>query len=618
MQLSRVFGLRTVALCMLLVLIVSAVAACGGEPPAAQAPEATPGTPTEGVGVTPEEEMPTEEETPDEEETPSEDATATEEETPSEGAVTTPSRGTPIAQSDAFLVFGDSGEPDSLDSMNTTTGVALIVTRQIEEPLIDFEPGTLNLIPSLATSWEPNEDSTRWTLELRDDVTFHDGTPFNADAVVFNFQRMADPQSEFGFRDEGNTFAIFPQIFGGFLGDEGCFWDSIGAIDEYTVAITLTRPTPLLPNLIAASYFGISSPAAIQEAGAAYGTPEVGGVGTGPFKFLEWQPGQSLTLVRNEDYWGDKARMPGLVVRFIGDPAQRLAELQSGSVDYTFNLAPEARETIEASDDLEVTPVEPYNIAYLSMNINNPPLDNVEVRRAIGYAINREEVLDAFYTGVGTVANDFLPDVLSWARPADSDIETFTYDPDKARELLAQAGYPDGFSTMQLPDGSEVPLELWYMPVSRPYYPAPQPVAEAYASYLADVGIEVELKTEDWGVYLDNWDAGTKYGLVMLGWAGDYADPNNFLLTHFGPGVVKQSGYTNQEVFDLLANAAAAPTQEESAELFQQAGVLINQDMPRFPVVHAPPVYAQKADLEGWVPSPTGSGDDFATIFIEK
>jgi peptide/nickel transport system substrate-binding protein len=171
---------------------------------------------------------------------------------------------------------------------------------------------------------------------------------------------------------------------------------------------------------------------------------------------------------------------------------------------------------------------------------------------------------------------------------------------------------------MTLPDGSEAPLELWYMPVSRPYYPAPQPVAEAYAAYLAAVGIDVELQTEDWGVYLDNWDAGTKYGLVMLGWTGDYADPNNFLFTHFGPGVVQQSGYENQEVFDLLSAAPAAPTQEEAAELFQQANVLINQDLPRMPVVHAPPVYAQKAEMEGWIPSPTGSGDEFATIFIEK
>ncbi|NJO08120.1 MAG: hypothetical protein HC876_22860 [Chloroflexaceae bacterium] len=237
------------------------------------------------------------------------------------------------------------------------------------------------------------------------------------------------------------------------------------------------------------------------------------------------------------------------------------------------------------------------------------------MRQAIAHAIDREAILEGFYSGVGTIADDFLPDGLAWARP--DDIVRYEYDPERARELLAEAGYPDGFSTMTLPDGSEAPLELWYMPVSRPYYPTPQPVAEVYATYLADIGIEVELKTEDWGVYLDNWDAGTKYGLVMLGWTGDYADPNNFLFTHFGPGVIPQSGYDNPAVFDLLAKASVAPSQDAAADLFKQAGTLLNEELPRLPIVHAPPVYGQKTALEGWVPSPTG-GEPFNDIFIEK
>jgi peptide/nickel transport system substrate-binding protein len=627
MSQSREIWLRPVALLMLFVLLLSALAACGGQQPAPEAEPETAETPEEEAApeegaeeeAAPEEgaeEEAAPEEGAEEEAAPEESA---EEAAPEEGAEeeAAPEEGA-AEESGSFLVFGNSGEPDSLDSMNTTTGTSLIVTRQIEETLVGFVPGSLDLQPALATSWEANEDSTVWTFELREGVDFHDGTPFNAEAVVFNFERMADPEFEFGFRDEGNTFAIFPQIFGGYVGEEGSVWGGVEAVDEYTVEFTLTQPTPLFADWIAASYFGISSPAAIQEHGVEYGTPAVGGVGTGPFQFLEWQPGQSLTLERYDNYWGETARMPGLVVRFIDDAAQRLAELEAGAVDYTLNLTPDARETIANNDDLEVTPVEPFTIAYLSMNLNNPPLDIPEVRQAIAHAIDREAILDGLYSGVGTPAYTFLPDVLAWARPDEADLNLYEYDPERAQELLAEAGFPDGFDTMTLPDGSEAPLELWYMPVSRPYYPAPQPVAEAYAAYLAAVGIDVELQTEDWGVYLDNWDAGTKYGLVMLGWTGDYADPNNFLFTHFGPGVVQQSGYENQEVFDLLSAAPAAPTQEEAAELFQQANVLINQDLPRMPVVHAPPVYAQKADMEGWIPSPTGSGDEFATIFIEK
>ncbi len=575
---------RTLALWVLLISTTLVVAACGGAAPApAPAPTEAPAT-----------EAPT-------------DAPAAE---PTDAPAADTGGDT-----DSFLVFGNSGEPDTLDSMDTTTGTSLYVTQQMLETLVTFAPGTLDLEPGLATEWTANEDSTEWTFTLREGVTFHDGTPFNAEAVVFNFRRIAEEDFEFGFRDEGKVYAIFPDIFGGYAGSEDTIWRGVEAVDDTTVVFTLNTPTPLFPNFLAADYFAISSPTAVQELGADYGTPNGGAVGTGPFRFLEWRPGESISMERYEDYWGEPARMPGVTVRFIDDAAQRLAELQAGAVDFTVNLAPDARETIANDPNLAVPPLEPFNIAYLSLNINNPPLDNPLVRQAIAHAIDKEAILEGLYGGVGTVAVDFLPDALAWARA--DDLNAYEYDPERARELLAEAGFPDGFSTMQLPDGSEVPLQLWYMPVSRPYYPDPQPVAELFSAFLADVGIEVELQTEDWGVYLDNWDAGTKYGMVMLGWTGDYADPNNFLRTHFGPGTVKEAGYDNQEVFDLLDEAGVAASQEEAAALFKQAGTLINADLPRIPIVHAPPVYGQRADLEGWVPSPSG-GEPFAPIFIPR
>ncbi len=587
MKRSQISLQRALPLWALLLVVMLVVAACGGTTPApAPAPTEAP----------PAAEAPTE---------------APAAEAPTEA----PAAEAPAADTSSFLVFGNSGEPDSLDSMDTTTGTALYVTQQILETLIDFEPGTLNLAPSLATAWEANEDSTEWTITLRDDVSFHDGTPFNADAVVFNFRRLAEEDFEFGFRAEGKTYAIFPDIFGGYAGSPDTIWEGVEAVDDTTVVFKLRQPTPLFPNFLAAAYFGISSPTAVQELGADYGTPKGGAVGTGPFKFLEWRPGESISLVRNEDYWGEPAKMPGVTVRFIGDAAQRLAELQAGAVDFTINLAPDARATIANDPNLTSPPLEPFNIAYLSMNMNNPPFDNVLVRQAVAHAIDKEEILEGLYGGVGDVAEDFLPDALAWARP--KDIDPYPFDPERAKELLAEAGFPDGFSTMTLPDGTESPVILWYMPVSRPYFPTPQPVAELFAAQLADVGIQVELQTEDWGVYLDNWDAGTKYGLVMLGWTGDYADPNNFLRTHFGPGTVREAGYNNPEVFRLLDEAGTADSQEEAAALFQQAGTLINADLPRIPIVHAPPVYGQRANLEGWIPSPSG-GESFANLFISR
>lgn len=511
-----------------------------------------------------------------------------------------------------FLVYGYSGEPSSLDAANSN---GVNITAQIEESLASFKPGTLELAPGLAESWTPNDDSTEWTFKLRPGVKFHDGTDLNADAVVFNFQRYADPAFEYGYRDQGNTFSIFPYIFGGFQGDPASLWGGVEKVDDATVKFTLTRPTPLFPNLIAASYFGISSPDAIKQAGAKYGTPEGGAVGTGPLKFLEWTPGQSLTLVRNDEYWGDKAKLPGVVVRFIADAPERLAELQAGAIDLTTDLDPSAREAIQNDANLAITPLEAFNTALLLFNTNDKPFDDVRVRQAVAYAIDKKAILDAFYGGQGTVADDVLPDSLGWARP--QTLDSYAYDPEKAKSLLAEAGYPDGFSTIVLTDTTEVPLELWYIPVSRPYFPTAKPIAEAIATYLADVGIKVELKTEDWGTYLKNINAGAKHGIIQSGWIGDYGDPNNFLYTQFGPVGENQTGYKNEELWKLLEQAGTAKTLEESTKLFQEAGAIINKDLPRIPIVHAPPLLAQKKALTGWVPNPT-SGESWATISIEK
>jgi peptide/nickel transport system substrate-binding protein len=592
MRLSRISWRSCSATALLLALVLPILAACGGGAPATSEPAAT-SAPAAQATAAPEK--------------PTEAA-------PAATAAPAASGG---ADTSKFLVFGNSGEPDNIDTMDTFSGQALYVGIQAQELLIDLKPGTLDLVPRLATEWKPNADSTEWTLKLQQGVKFTDGTPFNADAVVFNFKRMAEPDFEFGFRGggTGKKYESFPTLFGGYKGDPKSVWKDIAKVDDSTVKFSFTQPLSLFPNYLAGTYFGIASPDAVKKAGAKYGTPDGGIVGTGPFTFVEWRPGENITFVRNDDYWGDKAKMPGLVIRFLKDAPQRVAELKAGSVDFATNLPPDATPDMKNSSDLQVVPFPAFNIAYLALDETVKPLNDLKVRQAIAYAIDKKTILDSLYAGVGTVATDFLPDGLAWARPDNPD--PYEYNPDKAKELLKEAGYPNGFSTMVMTDGTEVPLEMWYMPVSRPYYPTPKPVAEAYQSYLADVGIKVELKTEDWGVYLDNFTTGKKRGITMLGWTGDYADPNNFLFTHFGPGNEVEAGYKNQDVWDLLGKAGGATSQDEAAKFYKQAGALINKDLPRIPIVHAPPVYAAKKGVEGWVPSPTGS-ESFASVFIQK
>ncbi len=594
MQVATSSWRRTTALMLLTALLIPVLAACSGTPSGSST------TPVPGATAVP---------------------AATSVPAPTADGAAPTADTAPTADSSSsedtskFLVYGNSGEPNSVDSMDTDSGQALVVTQQISEPLLDRVTDPSTVSPQLAEKWEPNANSTEWTFTLRQGVKFHDGTDFNADAVVFNFQRMADPAFEFGYRDEGKTYPAFNSIFGGFADNPETLWGGIEKVDDYTVKFIMKQPFPLLPNVLSAAYFGISSPDAVKKAGAKYGTPEGGAVGTGPFTFESWRSGENIILVRNENYWGTKAKMPGAIVRFISDAPARLAELQAGSIDFTVNLPADAGPTIESDANLKIVPLEPFNVAYISMNFNNKPFDNPKVRQAIAHAINKQEILDGFYGGIGEVANDFLPPSMSWARPDQGPI--YEYDPEKAKQLLAEAGYPDGFSTMVLTDGAEVPLEFWYMPVSRPYFSTPKPIAEAFAAQLAEVGIQVELKTEDWGAYLDNVDAGKKHGMWMLGWTGDYSDPNNFLYVFFGPIAKIQQGYDNPQLIELLQQAGSAPNQAASAALFKQAGEIIRNEVPRVPVVHAPPVQAAKKGVEGWKPSPFGS-DPWTPISLQK
>ena len=495
------------------------------------------------------------------------------------------------AQDDSTLVFCQSGLPVTLDTGQD--GNSLTVGYQILEPLVFFEQGTGNTAPGLATEWSANEDSTEWTFTLREGVTFQDGTPFNAEAVKFNLDRWNDPANEYRF---DKPFVPWTWIFGGFLG-EGSVLDSVDVVDEYTVRLNLNEAVSFVPAMLASSYFGMHSPAAVQEGGADYGTPNGTVVGTGPFEFEEWVDGSQVAVSAYGNYWGEAPGVGSIVFLGIEDPTARLAQLKSGSCDIAVvNLSSDDFEQVESDASIEPAMVEAnLNVGYLAFHQDNEPFGDERVRQAVAYAIDQQAIVDAFYAGLGQVASQFVPPAL-WGR--DEGLEPYAYDPERARELLAEAGYPDGFET-----------ELWYMPVSRPYFPAPEDIATAMATYLADVGISAELMTEDWGTYLEDYDDG-KFPMYMLGWSADFADPDNFLYTFFGPSVVAANGWTGpqqEEALSLLNDARRASTQEERQALYEQLSNLISESAVQIPVAHNRVLNAVNVDVEGFVPSPLGS-----------
>ncbi|MGF1480289.1 MAG: ABC transporter substrate-binding protein [Cyanophyceae cyanobacterium] len=500
------------------------------------------------------------------------------------------------------LVYGSGGPPVSLDPGTITDGNSIVVQQQIYNRLVQFEPGTTELAPSLAEAWSSPDDGKTWTFQLREGVQFHDGTDFNAEAVEFNVQRWWDPEFEYGYRDSGKTYNIWSDLFGGFKGTPDSLLQEITIEDDYTITFVLNQAFAAFPDAIASGYFGIASPTAIQEAGAEYGTPAGGAVGTGPFVFEEWQTGESVTMSAYADYWQEELpELDQLVIRFVTDPAARLAQLRAGTLDFTVDLAPDQLNEIESDPNLEAIFRPSLNVGYLALNPSYEPLASPEVRQAIATAINRSEIVNAFWGELGETDSHFLPPTLEEFRS--KSVEQYKYDPEQARQALAEAGYPNGFD-----------LDLWYMPVSRPYFPTPKAIAEAFAAELSAIGINVNLQTKDWAAYLEDRRQPPGFQAFMLGWTGDYGDPDNFYYAHFGPGATDDLGnWRNEEVVELLNRGRETIDESERQTIYAQVDEILVDEAVRIPIVHSQPLLAKRTSVEGWTPSPFGS-EPFSTI----
>ena len=320
------------------------------------------------------------------------------------------------------MIYGVGVDATTMDphfANNTPTGNVIF---QVHENLTAFDdPKTMNPVGKLAKDWEVAEDGLTWTFYLREGITFHDGAPFNAEAVKKSFDRILDPA--LGAPRRSNFDMI----------------DRLEVVDEYTVNIITKVPYAALPSLLTCYNAVILSPKAIEEYGDQYSTHASG---TGPFKLSEWIPGESMTLVRNDNYWGEKPSIEKLVLKIIPEDATRVMALQTGEVDFISNVPPFEIKNLEAHKDIRVEMHEGFRTIYLGMVLKRPPFDNILVRQALNYAIDREALINGFLEGAATIAVG--PEATS-IPGASSDLFQYTYNPEKAKQLLAEAGYPNGF-----------------------------------------------------------------------------------------------------------------------------------------------------------------------------
>jgi peptide/nickel transport system substrate-binding protein len=513
------------------------------------------------------------------------------------------------------LVFGTAADPVVLDGALVSDGESLRAIDQMFEGLVTLKQGSTEVVPALAESWEANADGTSWTFKLREGVEFHDGEPFNAEAVCFNFDRWYNFTGPFQL--ESATY-YWQTVFGGFSDKKTpSLYKSCEATDDSTVVINLTKPSSSFLGALALTNFTFASPKALQEFGAdegsvdeetgfkptgTYGTEHP--TGTGPFKFESWTRGDRLVMVRNDDYWGDKAKLDRIIFRPIADNAARLQALQNGDIQGYDLVEPQDIQTIEDDSSLQILDRPAFNVAYVGINQKMPNMDKLEVRQAIAHGLDRQAVVDNFYAGRGEVATQFMPPSLFGYA---DDVTEYEYDPAKAKSLLQKAG-------VQMP----FQIDFWYpTDVSRPYMPDPKRNFEAFAASLNKSGFKVVPHSAPWSPdYLGAAQEGKAGHLHLLGWTGDFGDPDNFVGTFFQQPT-DQFGFENEELFAKLTEAETETDEATRTTLYQEANRMIMDFLPGVPYVHTEPAIAFDANVKGYVPSPV-SLEPFSIVSIEE
>jgi len=453
------------------------------------------------------------------------------------------------------LIVGQIAEPKSLDPAAVTAVNDFRILVNVYEGLVRYAPGTLEVEPGLAESWEISEDGTEYTFKLREGVTFHDGTPFNAAAVKFNFDRMLN--EDHPYHDTGP----FPLAF--FFGAV----EETQVVDDLTVKFKLNAPyAPFLSNLAYPTGL-IVSPEAVKQYGADYGRHPTG---TGPFTFAEWRSNEAVVIEKNAEYWGDPAGTEAVVFRPITDANTRVAEMLAGGIDMMVEVPPTSLSQFQGEGFDVVEQAGPH-VWFLILNAKEGPFADKRVRQAANYAINKDAIVNDVLEGTAEVAAGPTPPAFAWAYNAD--LDPYPYDPEKAKALIAEAGAEGAELTFFVTEGGSGMLD-------------PVPMGTAIQADLNAVGFDVKIETYEWNTFLGEVNPGLegKADMAEMAWMTNDPDTLPFLALRSAAwpdkGGFNSGYYANPKVDELLEAARVATDQDERARLYKEMQAIVQEDAP--------------------------------------
>ena len=477
------------------------------------------------------------------------------------------------------VVVGMEAEPPGLDPGQALGLHTLRVTAEIFETLVATRPDSTEVIPGLAESWTTSPDGMIWTFKLRRGVRFHDGTPLDAAAVKFTFDRVIDPTHPHAKSGKWSFVT-------GYLSSV----KSVEVLDPQTVQLHLKYPTGSLPALLALPNCAIVSPTAFTKAPADFDTKPVG---SGRYKFESWERGSRLVLRRNDDYWGVKGKPQALVYRGIPEANTRVSELLTGGVDLILPIPPDFVERLEKTSGVTVHKATGLTVWYAGFNVEKKPFTDRRVRQAFNHAVNKDAIVRDILKGTGIPAvGPLLPG--TWA--FEPNVHKYPYNPGLARKLLAEAGYPNGLE-----------VDFW-VPESGSGMQAPVEMSTVIQANLAAVGVKAPLKTFEWGSYLGKVRSDAP-AMFALSWFLKSEDPDLSMYPLFfskNQPLPNRSNYNNTEVDQLLVQARQLTDRAKRAELYRKAQRLIVEDAPWLFVDHEVQVVATRANVKGFHLHPSG------------
>ncbi|MDQ0337943.1 peptide/nickel transport system substrate-binding protein [Caldalkalibacillus uzonensis] len=463
----------------------------------------------------------------------------------------------------------------SLDPHGATDNPSSNVAHNIYETLF-YRDKNGEIQPLLAEDYEQVDEVT-WHIKLREGVTFSDGTPFNAEAVKVNLERLLDEDlgSPRAFIFENNP-------------EKNGWLESVNVVDEYTVEIKTWYPySPMLAHFTHSAGQMIS-PAAIEAEKNGETTIATNPVGTGPFVLERWEPGQEIVLKKNENYWGEPPKLDSITFMVVPEDSTRLAMLETGEIHIAEPVQPSDVSRVEASPNMELYHVDSVSLTYISFNTQKEPFNDVRVRKAISMAINKEEIINGIVGGAGIPAvGPLAPDVFGYH----DGVSQLEYNPEQAKELLAEAGYPDGFKTTIWTNDNQVREDI----------------AEVVQAQLKEIGVDAEIEVLEWGAYLEK-TANGEHDMFILGWGtvtydADYGTYALFHSNNHGePG--NRSFYTNEEVDAMLDQARQETDPDTRIELYRHIQEYLVDEAPMIYLYHPEWLIGLAPNVKGYWHSP--------------